>query len=133
MRSTYWARRAFQLLLGRRLPQMDGELKVAARAPITLRRDAQGVAYVDALNEADAWFGLGFCHAQDRAGQLELVGRVVRGTLSEVAGPSMLSIDRAVRLIGIHRAAQAQLATFYADIRDQLSSYVAGLNAAFAR
>jgi penicillin amidase len=132
-RGNHWARRAFQLLLGRRLPQADGELKVAARAPLTLRRDAHGVAYVDALNETDAWFGLGFCHAQDRAGQLELTGRAVRGTLSELVGPETLGVDRAVRLIGIQRAARAQLACFDASLQAQLAAYVAGINAAFAR
>src|SRR6185436_10222368 len=109
-RGSAWARRAFQLLLGRRMPQTDGELTVAARGPITLRRDVHGVAYVDALDETDAWFGLGFCHAQDRAGQLELVGRAARGTLSEVIGPETHGVDPAVRLIGSHRAARTQLA-----------------------
>jgi len=128
-----WARLAFQLLLGKRLPRLEGELRVGSRQPITLRRDAFGVAYVAARDEADAWFGLGFCHGQDRAGQLELLGRVVRGTLAEVAGPDLLGVDRAVRLIGIHRAARAQLPLFDAESRDQLAAYVAGVNAAFAR
>jgi penicillin G amidase len=136
MRSTapraHWARRAFQLLLGRRLPPTDGELTVTGRGPITLRWDAHGVAYVDALDEADAWFGLGFCHARDRAGQLELVGRVARGTLSEVVGPDTLGVDRAVRLIGIPRAARAQLESFDSTLRAQLAAYVAGINAAFS-
>jgi len=129
---TAWARRVFRLLLGQRRPQHDGELKVAARRPLTLRRDVHGVAYIDAEDAADAWFGLGFCHAQDRAGQLELALRVVRGTLSELAGPETLGVDRAVRSIGIHRAARAQLEHFAGDLREQLDAYVAGINAALS-
>jgi len=132
-RPAHWARRAFQLLLGQRLPHTDGELRVEARAPLTLRRDAHGVAYVDALNESDAWFGLGFCHGQDRAGQLELAGRAARGTLSEVIGPETLGVDRAVRLIGIPRAARAQLECFDSELQAQLAAYVAGINAAFSQ
>src|SRR3954468_21486690 len=98
---TRWTRRLFTLLLGKRLPRWSGELRVSARQPILLRRDARAVAYIDAREPADAWFGLGFCHGQDRAGQLELLGRTVRGTLSELAGPETLSLDRAVRMIGI--------------------------------
>ncbi|HEU4577184.1 MAG TPA: penicillin acylase family protein [Polyangiaceae bacterium] len=127
-----WAKRLFRLLLGARLPRWSGQLRVAARQPLTLRRDGHGVAYIDARNPADAWFGLGFGHGQDRAGQLELLGRTVRGTLSELAGPETLSIDRAVRLIGIRRAAEAQLEHFDADLREQIAAYVAGLNAALA-
>ncbi len=128
---TRWAQRLFRLLLGARSPRWSGELRAGTRQPVLLRRDAYGVAYIDAREPRDAWFGLGFCHAQDRAGQLELLGRTVRGTLSELAGPETLSLDRAVRMIGIRRAAEAQFEHFDADLREQITAYAAGLNAAF--
>jgi penicillin amidase len=90
------------------------------------------VAYVDAHDEHDAWFGLGFCHGQDRAGQLEITWRLTRGLLSEVLGPAGLPIDRAIRLIGVSRAANQQMPTLDADVRDQLAAYVAGVNAALS-
>lgn len=95
-----------------------------------VRRDEHGVAYIDAEDEYDAWFGLGFVHGQDRGGQLEITLRLTRGTLSEVLGPAGLPIDRAVRLIGVHRAATKQMPTLDADVRDQLAAYCAGVNAA---
>jgi penicillin amidase len=125
------SRLAFQALLGRRLTSYEGRHVVGSRRSIQLRRDGFGVAYVDAQDEADAWFGLGFCHGQDRGGQLEVTRRLTRGLLAEVLGPQGLAIDRAVRLIGVHRAASAQLETFDADVRDQLAAYTAGINAAF--
>ncbi len=125
-----FARFAFGLLLGRRLARHAGSSTVACRQSLEIRRDEWGVAYVDAQNEFDAWFGLGFCHAQDRAGQLELSLRLVRGTLASVVGPDGLPIDRAARSIGVHHAAQAQLPTFDADVREQLEAYCAGINAA---
>ena len=103
---------------------------MGCRRGIQIRRDQHGVAYVDAQDELDAWFGLGFCHGQDRAGQLEVTLRLTRGALSEVLGPAGLGIDRASRLIGVHRAAKAQLPTLDPDMRDQVAAYCAGVNAA---
>ena len=124
------AARLFGLLLGKRLPLHDGELRVSCERQLRLRRDQHGVAYVTAETEHDAWFGLGFCHAQDRSAQLEINLRLVRGTLSEVVGPDGLPIDRASRLIGVHRAAGRQYARASADIRAQIGAYCAGVNAA---
>lgn len=126
------AARLFGLLLGKRLPRYDGELRVSCKRPLRLRRDQHGVAYVTAETEHDAWFGLGFCHAQDRAAQLEINLRLVRGTLSEVVGRDGLPIDRASRLIGVHQAARGQYALTAADVRAQIEAYCAGLNAALS-
>ncbi|MDF3068639.1 MAG: penicillin acylase family protein [Polyangiaceae bacterium] len=116
--------------MGQRLPSYDGRLEVGCRRSVQIRRDSFGVAYIDAKDEADAWFGLGFCHGQDRAGQMEITWRLTRGLLSQVLGSAGLPIDRAVRLIGVHRAATAQVELLDADTRDQLRAYVGGLNAA---
>ncbi|HEY3497163.1 MAG TPA: penicillin acylase family protein [Polyangiaceae bacterium] len=124
------AKALFGSLLGRRLPVHEGRLRVPCRAGVRIRRDEFGVAYVDAENEYDAWFGLGFCHGQDRAGQLEITLRLVRGTLSEVAGADALPVDRASRLIGVHHAARGQVPLFDADVRDQLTAFCDGVNAA---
>lgn len=121
---------AFGAMLGRRLPSYEGRHRVGCRRPVQIRRDQHGVVYVDAEDEHDAWFGLGFCHAQDRAGQLEITVRLTRGSLAEVLGPAGLPIDRAMRLIGVRRAAEAQEPTLDPDIRDQLRAYCAGVNAA---
>ena len=125
-----FAQLAFAGMLGRRLTSYSGHFHVGCRRNVRLRRDSAGVAYVDARDEADAWFGLGFCHGQDRAGQLEVTYRLTRGLLAEVLGHAGLPIDRAVRLIGVHRAAKEQMATLDADTRDQLAAYTAGINAA---
>ncbi|HET9960180.1 MAG TPA: penicillin acylase family protein [Polyangiaceae bacterium] len=123
---------ALRGLLGSRKPIHTGRFRVACQRELSVRRDGFGVAYIDAQNEADAWFGLGFCHAQDRAGQLEVTLRLTRGTLSELVGREGLHVDRAVRLIGFSRAAARQLETFDPQTRAQLEAYTAGINAAFA-
>ena len=120
--------------LGRRAPRTGGELRVPGlTADLTIRRDRWGVPHVDAKADADAWFGLGFCHGQDRAFQLELLARAGRGLLAELLGAEALPIDRLSRTLGFHRLAIAQLPLLDPDVRAVLEAYVAGVNAAIGR
>ena len=83
-------------LLGRRLPRRSGTLRLTGvEGRVRIRRDGWGIPHIDATSEADAWFGLGFCHAQDRAFQLETLLRVGRGTLSALVGPGGLFSQQA--------------------------------------
>ncbi|HEX2221021.1 MAG TPA: penicillin acylase family protein, partial [Candidatus Limnocylindria bacterium] len=102
-------------------------------APITIRRDRWGVPHLSAATDGDAWFGLGFCHGQDRAFQLEILLRAARGRLAEVLGPRAVPVDRLMRRLGVQRSAQAQLAVAAADVTAVLTAYVEGVNAAVRR
>ena len=100
----------FRLLLGRRLPITDGARNVTGiERTVTIRRDDYGIAYIEAETDDDAWYGLGFCQGQDRSFQLEMILRVVRGTLSEMLGERYLGVDRLSRQIGFLHAAQLQM------------------------
>lgn len=115
-------------LLGRRLPRTRGALQVPGiQAGITIRRDRWGIPYIEAASETDAWFGLGFCHGQDRAFQIEFLIRAVRGTVSEVVGPQALRVDRLSRRIGFHRAAVRQVEALEPELRNHVEAYVAGV------
>jgi penicillin G amidase len=129
-----WSRLLFGLVLGRRLPWLDGVAGVAgATGEVVIRRDQWGVPHVDAQSEADAWFGLGFCHGQDRAFQLESLVRVIRGTLAELAGPGGLAVDRLSRRIGFRRSALRQLSVLDPDVLANLGSYSAGVTEGLRR
>jgi penicillin amidase len=107
-----------------------GKLTVSGlHNPIRIDRDRWGIPHITAENEADAWFGLGFCQGQDRSFQLEVLLRVMRGTLAELVGPNGVGIDRLSRRIGFHREAPAQFAVLSADARDMFEAYAAGVNA----
>jgi len=124
----------FRFVMGRRLPIHEGSITLdGPHAPIRIRRDAHGVPYIDADSDHDAWFGLGFCHGQDRGGQLEITKRLLDGTLSSVAGPDTVPLDRLSRRLGLSRAANAQFAVADDDIKAQLDAYAAGINAGIAR
>ncbi len=118
-----------RLLLGRRLPITTGELRVRGpSAPVTIRRDTHGIPHIDAESEIDAYFAIGFCQGQDRAGQLETLWRVGRGRLAEWVGPGGLGADRMSLRIGFRRAAEKQTPVLADVIRKRLDAFAAGIS-----
>ncbi len=119
----------FRIALGRRLPTVSGEIEVAgAGSAVTIRRDDYGIPYIEAGSDEDAWYGVGFCQGQDRAFQLEMLLRVARGTVSEVAGPAGLGVDRLARRIGFAEGAERQTRLLDPDILVNLEAFARGVN-----
>lgn len=119
----------FRLLLGRRLPISSGTLEVnAIKEPVVIRRDGYGIPCIEAQSDEDAWYGLGFCHGQDRAFQVEALLRVTRGTLAELIGPDALPIDRLSRRIGFRRSAEQHLKALDDATLQILEAYARGVN-----
>ena len=117
-------------ILGRRLPVTDGERSVdGLMNPVTIRRDEFGIPHIDASNDWDAWFALGFCQGQDRAFQLEWIVRAVRGTMAEAVGVDGIPVDRMSRRVGFKRAADAQFNALDPDIQLMLCAFAEGINA----
>ena len=118
------------LYLRASLPLTAGELRVAGlSAPVKITRDRYGIPHIRAAAEADAWFALGFVHAQDRLGQMELMRRVGQGRLSELVGAAGIPSDRFMRVLGVEHQAEETLAAMTPGARAQLQSYAAGINA----
>ncbi len=112
------------------LPEIDGTLALRGLGgPVEVIRDANGVPHIFADRVNDAYFGLGFTHAQDRLWQMEMTRRIGAGRLSEIFGNRTLKIDRFIRTLGLYRAAQAQLTLMKTDERALLDAYAAGVNA----
>jgi penicillin amidase len=86
------------------------------------------VPFVEAETDSDAAFALGLVHAHLRLGQLELMRRISQGRISEVAGPIMVDVDRAIRTIDYGRAAEAMEADFPRETHAWLTRFVAGIN-----
>ncbi len=121
-----------RLFLGRRLPISTGTLSISGlSSSIKISRDSFGIPSIQAQNDLDAFFGMGFCHAQDRAGQLEGWLRLGRGKLSEIAGPRTLGIDQLLRRIGFNHAAQKQWPVLSPQMQEVLQAYVNGINAGY--
>jgi penicillin G amidase len=115
------------------LPQTEGRIRLAGLGkPVEIVRDVYGVPHIYAASHADAYFALGFAHAQDRLWQMEMSRRIGAGRLAEILGPAALDTDRFLRTLGVRRAAQASLERLNDETRRILDAYAAGVNAFLA-
>jgi penicillin G amidase len=114
-------------------PVTTGRLTLAGlRAPVTVHRDPYGVPCIEARDEHDLMFALGFVHAQDRLWQMDMARRIGRGRLSELLGPVTVPFDRMFRIIGIRDIARKEERGLSSASRDRLVWYAAGVNALIA-
>ncbi len=112
------------------LPDTDGSLRVAGvSATVEIGRDRHGVPHIRAASADDAYFGLGFVHAQDRFWQMEAMRRLATGRLSEVIGPPTLGRDRFMRTLGFSRLVEIQFERLEGPVRRAFVAYAAGVNA----
>jgi len=148
-RRARWARRlllALPVLLGlvavalygtlrASLPELDARLEAAGAvaAPLRIERDARGAVTVRAASRADAAWGLGLVHAQDRYFQMDLSRRLAAGELAELFGAVALPHDRRARVFGFRRVAQDVVAAMAPEERAVLEAYTRGVNAGLER
>jgi len=117
----------------RSLPDTNGTLTVAGLSgAVDIVRDADAITHVFASNRRDAFFGLGYAHAQDRLWQMEFQRRVGGARLSELFGQATVATDRFLRTVGVNRAARTAWEATPADARPPIEAYVAGVNAFIA-
>jgi penicillin G amidase len=115
-------------------PSHEGTVTVAGLStPVTIARDAVALPYIDAETEADALFGLGFAHAQDRLWQMTFNRRIAQGRIAEIAGAGAVDTDKFMRMLGIDRNARAMAERLDAETRTLLQAYAAGVNAYLAQ
>ncbi len=98
-------------------------------APVHIDLDADGIPRITAATARDGAAALGYMHARDRMFQMDLTRRVASGRLSEVAGSPTLRIDRTMRILGLRRRAEADLAGLQPETRGLLDAYATGVNA----
>ena len=115
------------------LPRTEGRAEVAGpSAEVRIERDKLGVPRIQARNEADAVFALGWLHGQERFFQMDLMRRRAAGELSEVVGPATVEMDKASRIHRFRWRAGRVVAALPADDRALLTAYTAGVNAGLA-
>ncbi|WP_299461416.1 penicillin acylase family protein [uncultured Microscilla sp.] len=94
--------------------------------------DKHGVPHIGADNMEDAYFALGYAHAQDRLFQMDLMKRMGSGRLSEFFGKKTIETDRLMRTLGIAENAKASAAEFRknpdAPHYKATMAYIAGVN-----
>ncbi|MDG2243796.1 MAG: penicillin acylase family protein [Rhodospirillaceae bacterium] len=114
----------------RSLPKVAGTISlVGASSPIEITRDEYGIPYVSASNEGDAYFALGYVHAQDRLFQMDFMRRLGAGRLAEVLGSQALDSDRFMRTLGLYRHAESNFQVLSPETQNVLERYADGVNA----
>lgn len=121
------------LFLRSGLPQVDGEISLKGiNAAVSITRDDRGIPTISAQSSNDAYFALGFVHAQDRLFQMDGMRRLGAGRLSEILGDTTLETDRLMRTLGLYRSAEDQVNAASPALKAALTSYAAGVNAFIA-
>jgi penicillin G amidase len=95
-------------------------------------RDTWGVPHILADSETDAYFALGYCMAQDRLFQMEILRRLARGELAELLGPPVIKVDRLMRAFRLRAKAEEfeKMAReqFSTQMNAAMDAYLAGVN-----
>ncbi|MBM3570638.1 MAG: penicillin acylase family protein, partial [Alphaproteobacteria bacterium] len=112
------------------LPSYDGRAEASGLgAPTTMARDRHAVPHIRAESATDAYYALGFAHAQDRLWQMEMSRRIGAGRMAEVLGPAALPTDRFLRVLGVYRHAERGFALLDGNSQAILEAYAKGVNA----
>jgi penicillin amidase len=114
----------------RGFPTTHGTLSIAGlEKPVSVSRDASGIAWIEAETPNDLFLAQGYVHAQDRMWQMEVWRHISAGRLSELFGSSTLAEDRFIRTLGWRQAAERDLAALDPDARAVVEAYATGVNA----
>jgi penicillin amidase len=113
----------------RPLPQVDGTIVVnGLHGDVSVERDRWGVPHIRAGSVEDMVEAQGYVMAQDRLWQMDLLRRAARGQLSEIFGPTVLSVDKKFRTLGFGRAAEREAAAASGEPRVVVEAYARGVN-----
>jgi penicillin amidase len=118
------------LYMQRATPVVDGTLTLSgARAEIRIERDAHGIPTIRAASVADAAYGLGVVHAQDRLWQMTMLRRTAQGRLSELFGAATVQVDELMRRYDLYGLALQSVKAQDPQSLAALEAYAAGVNA----
>jgi len=127
---------ALYLYVRQALPTTGGTLSAAGlSAPVDIVRDRAGVPHITAQTPDDAFYALGFVHAQDRLWQMEMNRRIGSGRLSEVVGnnPRTIEADKFLRTLGVRYRAERAFAYLSDDTKRIFDAYARGVNGFMAQ
>lgn len=129
-------------------PERTGEFAIeGVREPISIVFDRFDIPHIDARNDADLFFAIGYLHGRERLFQMTTLRALASGRLCELFGnqkivegpetdsvfPDLLTTDKWFRIAGLRRHAERAATQLSGDDLAAANAYVAGVNAAAAR
>ena len=113
---------------GGRWPRPPATIDAPVARTVSVTFDTLGVPHIRAANLEDALFAQGYCTAQERIFQMDLLRRFNAGELAEVFGPQALESDRESRRLRLRRIAENAYMTMPAADRAAFAAYTRGVN-----
>jgi len=111
------------------LPEYSGNItSVNCNDKISIYRDKNAVAYINTNDDFDAYFALGFVHAQERLFQMDLSRRAGEGRLSEIFGNKTVFYDKLFRTLELNKLVKDNFNNYDEKSQSILNSYANGVN-----
>jgi penicillin G amidase len=92
----------FYYLINRAVPDYDARITLNGLTDeVTVYRDKYAIPHIYAKNESDLYRAVGYCMAQDRLFQMDMIRRLTSGRLSEIVGEKAVDLDHLMRALRI--------------------------------
>lgn len=115
-------------LLLKSTASFDGSFEGAVGQKVEILRDGRGAPRIKAAGWEDAFFALGYVHAQDRLVMIEYYRALARGRISELCGGNARLMDRLAFVMDFHGRAAAIIDRLASPYREYLEAYAKGIN-----
>ena len=114
-------------------PKYSGEIQIAKSITdsVLVVYDDYAIPHITAKSETDAFFALGYAHAQERLFQMDLIRRLAKGELAEILGPKLIPTDKMMRTLSIKQMAEKSAKRFRAEeaiMNEAAQAYLDGVN-----
>lgn len=121
------------VILEKSKPVYEGTLILhGLNKAVEVKFDDFGIPHIHAETNTDAFFALGYLHAQERLFQMDLLRRAGSGRLSEIFGKELTRVDAFFRTLGIasHAADSEKKFLSHADekLKSETLAYLNGIN-----
>ncbi len=115
------------------IPVYSGEIQTKNVSDSTqVVYDKYGVPHIYAKNGIDAYYTLGYVHAQERLFQMTMIRRLSTGRLAEILGPKLIKVDKKMISLGFREFADISAAAFEKSsntiAKNQSKAYLKGIN-----
>jgi len=116
-------------LAHRGITDYDGQVRLKGLTEeVIVYRDQYAIPHIYAKNEPDLYRVVGYCMAQDRLFQMDLIRRLTSGRLSEIVGEKAVDVDFRMRSLRITEKSQNLFKTTDKKLKEFAEAFCDGVN-----
>ena len=116
-------------IAGKGLPDYSSPVQLKGmNEKVMVYRDQFAVPHIYARNQEDLYRAVGYCMAQDRLWQMDLLRRVTTGRLSEIFGEDMIETDVLMRSLRIPEKSVKIITVTDREMLSALEAFCDGVN-----